>query len=96
MAGGKRVTAISVRSVRRAVLGSSIGIAALWMSVFLRAAAPAGQVPARASAPAADEATQHAAVIKQDRAGCHNGRVSTSATASGVVFDTIDLRQRRR
>src|SRR5688572_858532 len=91
MAGGKRVTAIRVRWVRRAVLGSSIGIAALWMSVFLRAAAPAGQVPARASAPAADEATQHAAVIKQYCAGCHNGRVSTSATASGVVFDTIDL-----
>ena len=60
------------------------------MSVLVRAATPASQLPARASAPA-DEATRQAAVIKQYCASCHSGRVSTSATASGVVFDTVDL-----
>ena len=40
----------------------------------------------------ADDATRYAGVIKQYCAQCHNGRAPTSATASGVVFDTIDLR----
>ena len=66
-----------------------MALAALWMGVLLHAATPAGQ--AGVSVPAAAEATQHAAVIKQYCASCHNGRASTSATASGVVFDTVNL-----
>src|SRR5687767_319600 len=58
----------------------------------------AAQAPARravrpvASHPsAAGDPTQYAALLKQYCASCHNGRANSSATASGVVFDTIDL-----
>jgi hypothetical protein len=51
-----------------------------------------GALPQAARAPISDDATRYAAVVKQYCAGCHNGRSSTSATASGVIFDTIDLR----
>jgi mono/diheme cytochrome c family protein len=71
----------------------SIAIAAVGMRVLPEAAAPGGQVsPQVAAAAATDDATRYAGVVKQYCAGCHNGRASTSATASGVVFDTIDLR----
>ena len=71
----------------------SIGIAAVGMRVLPEAAAPGGQVSSQVAAAAAtDDATRYAGVVKQYCAGCHNGRASTSATASGVVFDTIDLR----
>src|SRR5262245_17658147 len=79
---------------RRAfVLFVSAGIVALAMSV-LRAAPP--EAPARpqalAQAPArTDDATRYAGVVTQYCASCHNSRVSTAATASGVVFDTVDL-----
>jgi hypothetical protein len=70
----------------------SIGIAAVGMRVLPEAAAPGGQVsPQVAAAAATDDATRYAGVVRQYCAGCHNGRASTSATASGVVFDTIDL-----
>jgi hypothetical protein len=60
--------------------------------MLLHAAPPAGQAPARARiAASADDATRYAGVIKQYCAGCHNGRVSSSATAQGVVFDTVNL-----
>ncbi len=82
------------------VLSLSIGFAFVGMRVMPEAAAPQaaapqalpGAPPQVARAPIADDATRYAAVVKQYCAGCHNGRLSTSATASGVVFDTIDLR----
>jgi mono/diheme cytochrome c family protein len=46
---------------------------------------------AMAAAASAQDAARYAAVITQYCASCHNGRAATSATASGVVFDTIDL-----
>jgi hypothetical protein len=80
--------------MRRAVfLGVlSIGIAAVWMSVLPEAAGPRAQAPPQVvAASTSDDASRYAAVVKQYCAGCHNGRATTSATASGVVFDTIDL-----
>src|SRR5262245_1673094 len=79
--------------MRRAVfLGVlSIGIAAVWMSVLPEAAAPRAQATTQIATSASDDATRYTAVVKQYCAGCHNGRASTSATASGVVFDTVDL-----
>ena len=70
----------------------SIGIAAVWMRVLPEAAEPREQAPTQVAAATTDDATRYAGVVKQYCAGCHNGRASTSATASGVVFDTIDLR----
>jgi len=80
--------------MRRAVfLGVlSIGIAAVWMSVLPEAAGARAQAPPQVvAASTSDDASRYAAVVKQYCAGCHNGRATTSATASGVVFDTIDL-----
>ena len=80
--------------MRRAVfLGVlSIGIAAVWMSVLPEAAGSRAQAPPQVvAASTSDDASRYAAVVKQYCAGCHNGRATTSATASGVVFDTIDL-----
>jgi mono/diheme cytochrome c family protein len=89
MAGGTRTRGLGPR---RILFVSSIGIAALWTGMLLHAATPAGQAPARVpAAVVADDATRYAGVIKQYCAGCHNGRVSSSATAQGVVFDTLDL-----
>ena len=70
---------------------AGIGVAVVWVGALLTAAAPAGQAPAQVSVPTVDDAARYAAVIKQYCASCHNGRAATSATASGVVFDTIDL-----
>src|SRR5262245_59277884 len=39
----------------------------------------------------ADEAAAHRAVVDRYCANCHNSRVSSTATASGVVFDRADL-----
>jgi len=76
------------------LFGLSVAIAVLGMSALPYAQAPAPRpVPASATAPAsAEDATRYAAVITQYCASCHNGRAATSATASGVIFDTIDLR----
>jgi mono/diheme cytochrome c family protein len=79
------------------LIGLAVGVAALWGRLLAQAPAPAkaaAVVPAAAVAPA-DESTQYNAVLKQYCAGCHNSRVTTSATASGVIFDTpnADLRE---
>jgi mono/diheme cytochrome c family protein len=72
------------------VRAAGIGVAVVWVGLLLTAATPAGQARTQASAPA-DDAARYAGVIKQYCANCHNGRATTSATASGVVFDSIDL-----
>ena len=71
-----------------------VAVAALAMTAMPHAQTPARQTaqppaPVRSSA---DDAERYAGVIKQYCAQCHNARVQTSATASGVLFDTIDLR----
>jgi mono/diheme cytochrome c family protein len=78
--------------MRRPAYLFGVAVAALVMSAL-----PEAQTPVRtAQAPAlvrssADDASRYAGVIKQYCAQCHNARVQTSATASGVLFDTIDL-----
>ena len=70
-------------------IGLAVGVAALWGQLLAQAPAPVkpvGVVPVAAVA-TADEAAQYNGVVKQYCAGCHNSRVTTSATASGVVFD---------
>jgi len=71
-------------------IGLAVGVAALWGRLLAQAPAPAkpaAVVPVAAVA-TADESAQYNGVVKQYCAGCHNSRVTTSATASGVVFDT--------
>ena len=65
------------------VLGVLVAVATLQMTAL-----PQAQTTAR---PVADDASKYTGVIKQYCSGCHNGRANSSATASGVVFDTIDL-----
>jgi mono/diheme cytochrome c family protein len=79
------------------LIGLAVGVAALWGRLLAQAPAPAkpaAVVPAAAVA-TADESAQYNAVVKQYCVGCHNSRVTTSATASGVIFDTpnADLRE---
>ena len=73
------------------LLALSVFIASAWAQMRPQAATAIGQASAQASASSAEDATQHAAVIKQYCSGCHNTRANTSATASGVVFDSVDL-----
>ena len=47
------------------------------------------QAPAAAASTAAEEPYRQ--ILSQYCVGCHNTRAKTSATASGVVFDTADL-----
>jgi hypothetical protein len=79
--------------MRRGAFGLvlSVAIACVAMGVLPEAAAPKGQASTQATAAEPGDATRFAGVVKAYCAGCHNGRASTSATASGVVFDTIDL-----
>src|SRR5262245_267957 len=70
-----------------------VAIAAAGMRVLPEAATPQSQASTPIAATASpDDETRYTGVVKQYCAGCHNGRASTSATASGVVFDTVDLR----
>ncbi|HEV8396751.1 MAG TPA: DUF1592 domain-containing protein [Vicinamibacterales bacterium] len=74
---------------RHALLsGVLVAVVALEMSAL-----PQAQSAVRPAADTAlrDAAGKYAAVITQYCAGCHNGRANSSATASGVVFDTVDL-----
>jgi hypothetical protein len=41
--------------------------------------------------PEAGEASAHRAVVDRYCAGCHNSRVTTAATATGIMFDRADL-----
>jgi hypothetical protein len=78
------------------VLVVSIGIGTLGISVLLAAPPerrPEAQAQAQAAAPTTDDATRYAGAIKQYCLGCHNSRVATAATSSGVVFDAVDLRR---
>jgi mono/diheme cytochrome c family protein len=70
----------------------SVAIASVGMRVLPEAAAPQGQSSAPTASASPDDETRYTGVVKQYCAGCHNARASTSATASGVVFDTADLR----
>src|SRR5262245_60268465 len=80
----------SVFAMRRGLflLVLTVAIASVWTAVQPEAAAP--QTPSATPA-VADDATRYSGVVKQYCSGCHNSRVSTSATASGVIFDSIDL-----
>jgi len=74
--------------------GVLMAVAALDLAARPQAQSASRRVERPAAAPAAgaeDAAPKYAAVITQYCAGCHNGRANTSATASGVVFDTVDL-----
>src|SRR5262245_51318358 len=73
------------------LLGLSILIASVWTQGLPQAATPGSPAAAQTPALPREDATRHAAVIKQYCSGCHNSRATTSATASGVVFDNIDL-----
>jgi mono/diheme cytochrome c family protein len=73
------------------LLGLSIGVAALLGRVHAQAPTPSRPAPRVATAAAADESTRYAGVLRQYCGSCHNGRVATSATASGVLLDDVDL-----
>ena len=69
-----------------------VAVAALAMTAMPHAQAPARPAPRPALVrSSADDAARYAGVIKQYCAQCHNARLQTSATASGVVFDTVDF-----
>ena len=69
-----------------------VAVAALAMTAMPQAQAPARPAPRPALArSSADDAARYAGVITQYCAQCHNARLQTSATASGVVFDTVDF-----
>ena len=72
------------------LLALSLFIASAWTQMLPEAATPS-QASAQPSASGADDAPRHTALIKQYCSGCHNSRAATSATASGVVFDNVDL-----
>jgi mono/diheme cytochrome c family protein len=78
--------------VRSVLSGLSVTVVALAMSALPHAQSAERQSGRPAAArPTADDATRYAAVLKQYCAGCHNARLATAATSSGVVFDTVDL-----
>ena len=68
-----------------------VAVAALAMTAMPQAQAPARPAPRPAARSSADDAARYAGVITQYCAQCHNARLQTSATASGVVFDTVDF-----
>src|SRR5688572_12370171 len=79
---------------RRAVFVAALWIGTVWMCAaagVLQAASP--QSPQERVRVTPDTTSDPNATVKQYCAGCHNERLKTDATATGVILDRADVAQ---